>query len=196
MRRLLIPALLLLGAADKLPPPDDTAHLPKLTPAEQAGEEMVSAYQELCLNRFPSVQRLKEAIPFFKMTPASAADAAEALQGRDGKAWSLPTLHNSFTFGITRYGCVVTGIAGDEEPTRTIFNIAVQGYAAMHDTGKMDFPPLRKAEIGGRPVRLQLIGTLGDKNRQAFVNMALLREDGKTLVRMAREFEPPKDAKK
>lgn len=194
MRRPLIAALLLLGAADKLPPPDANSHLPKLTPAEQAGEEMVSTYQEFCLSRFPSVAALKEAIPKFQLTPAKPADAAEALQGRDGKAFNVPTHHTHFTLGITRYGCVVTGIAGDDEPTRTIFNIAVQGFAAMHDVGKMDFPALRRAEIGGRPARLQLIGTLGEKNRQAFVNMALVREDGQTLVRLAREFQPPPEA--
>jgi len=175
MRRLALPALLLLGAAT--PPPPVAGRTP--------GQDVLQVYQEFCLTRFPRL--------------ASPAAAADALQGRHGKAWTINTeAGGHFTIGIYTapvLGCIVTGAAPDDDDVRKFFNIDVQGLAAAAGYGKMDFPPLKQIDAGGHKVTLQFIGTLGDKQRQAFVNAAVVGEDGPPQIRLSREFADAADAK-
>jgi hypothetical protein len=185
MRRL-TPLLLLLGAA--APPLRQP-----MTPLQAAGDDMIQVYEEFCLSRFPHVDMLKDGVTRHKLPPASAANAAEALQGRHGKAWAITTPKGSYTIAITAkpvVGCVVTGVGEDTDNVRTLFNIAVQGLAVTNKLGKMDFPELKHFDIAGRPATLQLIGTLGEKQRQAFVNLSLSRPDGTPIERLSREFAP------
>lgn len=189
MRRLALPALLLLGAAT--PPPPVAGRTP--------GQDVLQVYQEFCLTRFPRLEQLKQGVAMHKLALASPAAAADALQGRHGKAWTINTeAGGHFTIGIYTapvLGCIVTGAAPDDDDVRKFFNIDVQGLAAAAGYGKMDFPPLKQIDAGGHKVTLQFIGTLGDKQRQAFVNAAVVGENGLPQIRLSREFAAAADAK-
>ena len=194
MRIIAYTALLLLGAADKLPPPTDTAHLPQLTAAEQAAQDMLRVYEEFCLNRFPNPVEIANGIAAHKLTPATAQDASATLMGRPGQAWALTNGLGRYTLAITtppQQGCVVTGAVADDESLRAIFSLAVQSFASANDLGKLDSPMLRHGTFENVPALLQLIGTTGGAPREAFVNLSWVAADGKTHGRLAREFPPP-----
>jgi hypothetical protein len=192
MRRAVLLGLLLLGAADKLPPPQDSAHLPRLSAAEQAARDMLKIYDEFCLQRFPNAELVRAGIAARRLNAASAADAAESLQGRPGQAWAVSGV-GTYTLAFAdapHQGCVVTGAVADDESLRAIFGLAVQAFASEHDLGKLDTPMLRHGSVGNAPAVMQVIGTTGGAARQAFVNLSWVA-DGVVHGRLAREFPPP-----
>jgi hypothetical protein len=167
---------------------------PTAAHAEAAKADMISLYQDYCLDRFPNAQHLLAYIGGRNFPPAPPGVAMRALNGHAGQAWIVTRPSGQFVLalGDAPRSCVVTGVALNDAGTRAVFDIMVTMYAGAHEYGALSKPPLQTAQLGGKPAFLQVIGALpGGEPRQAFVNMAITNPDGTAMTRLAREVAPP-----
>jgi hypothetical protein len=191
---LLLP--LTAAAAEKAPPPPPPdAPADVLTPAQEAAQEMLTIYEEFCLDRFPSPDAIQAGIAAHHLSQAAAPQATDALLGRAGSVWAVATPKGHYAIAIEappHKGCAVTGPAADDEGIRAAFELAVEMYAQAHEYGMLQRPPRQSGQVAGRDAAVQIIGASpSDRPRQAFVNMGSHNPDGSTQLRLSREFAPP-----
>jgi hypothetical protein len=184
-------ALLPLSAqAQRAPEPGQP---PAQTAAQDAAQQLLLVYEEFCLTRFPEPAAVSEGVAAHHMSPATPAQSADALLGRAGTAWQFTTDRGAILVATEtggRQGCVVAGDVADDSGIRASFDLLVTSFAAGHEFGALDKPPLQQGLVKGQPGALQLIGAKPDGlPKQAFVNMAT--GAGPVMhVRLTREFAP------
>jgi hypothetical protein len=191
---LLLP--LAAAAAEKAPPPPaPDAPADVLTPGQEAAQEMLTIYEEFCLERFPSPDAIQAGITAHHLNKASAQQGTDALLGRAGSAWAVVTPKGHYAIAIEappHKGCAITGSAADDEGIRAAFELAVEMYSQAHEFGMLQRPPLQTGQVAGHPATIQIIGaTAAGRPRQAFVNMESHNADGSPQLRFSREFAPP-----
>ena len=166
---------------------------PAQTPAQDAAGDMIRVYDEFCLARYPDPQAVGAGVIAHHMAAATPEQSAQVLLGRQGSAWRLVTGKGTYLVATEigqRSGCVVSGDVADDAGVRAIFDLVVTAFAAGHDFGPLDKPPLQRGSVNKQPAQIQIIGVPpGALGRQAFVNMAT--GDGPVMhVRLTREVAP------
>jgi hypothetical protein len=196
MRLTLIAAAVLLGAA--APPaatPADTAAAPdQTTPAQDAAQDMMLIYEDICLGHFPNPASVRAAVADAQGIALKDADAREALLGHAGTAWAVNAPHGRVVVAVDTppsRTCVVTGPAAEDDGVRAVFDLTVTSTAKTRDYGTLVKPPVRQGNVRGHAATIQLIGTAtGGGRRQAFINMGVANADGSTQLRLTREVAP------
>ena len=159
--------------------------------ADPASSDMMSLYQDYCLNRFPNQQRLVKTLDEHPYPPAAKAGADRALQGREGQVWAADQPHGKFLMAVwtkPQRGCAVIGTALNDGSMRATFDITVTVYAGDHELGPLARPPVQAGKIGGAPARMQaLILSPASAPREAFINLAIANADHTTETRLVRE---------
>jgi hypothetical protein len=195
MRCPLIAAALLLAAAAPQPAAKPTPDTPdQTTPAQDAAQDMMLVYEDVCLSHFPNPASIRAAVADAHATPLTDAEARDALMGHAGTAWAFNAPHVRAVVAVDTppsRTCVVTGKAAEDSGVRAVFDLMVTTAAQALDYGNLVKPPLRQGTVGGRAASIQLIGAaLGGSKREAFINMGLVNADGTTQLRLTREVAP------
>jgi hypothetical protein len=195
MRRPLIAAALLLAAAAPPPAAKPTPDTPdQTTPAQDAAQDMMLVYEDVCLNHFPNPASVRAAATDAHATPLTDAEARDALLGHAGTAWAFDAPHVRAVVAVDTppsRTCVVTGKAAEDSGVQAVFDLMVTTAAQTLDYGPLVKPPVRQGSVGGHPASIQLIGVApGGAKRQAFINMGAANADGSTQLRLTREVAP------
>jgi hypothetical protein len=195
MRRHLIAAALLLAAAAPPPaakPTPDTRG--ETTPAQDAAQDLMLVYEDVCLNHFPNPASIRAAADDAHATPLTDAEAHDVLMGHAGTAWAFNAPHVHAVVAVDTppsRTCVVTGKAAEDSGVQAVFDLMVTTATKTLDYGDLVKPPLRQGAVGGHAASIQLIGaTPGGAKRQAFINMGVANADGSTQLRLTREVAP------
>jgi hypothetical protein len=187
-------------ASSQISPPTGAHAQPPAKPAapaiqdDAARQDMLRLFETYCLNRLTRTPDTYAAVGPIRFPKAGAAEAAAALKGRKGSAWSADTGHGHFVVAVWANpitGCAVTGNLPGDRGLTAGFDIVVAVYGGTNEYGDLARPALRHGKVDGKPATLQLIlAAPSGAPRQAFVNMDVANPDGTVAVRLARELDP------
>lgn len=135
MKTLGIAALTLLSALSA------AAAAAPAAPATGAAHGLIDTYENFCLQRFGGAARLAEDAAAANAHPASDAEAAEALHGHVGRAFTVDLPDGHFVvaaWDAPARGCVVSGAGAETPAQHALWDITVTVYAGQRELGTLE----------------------------------------------------------